>query len=62
MSTLTAEKKFTTGNEVLDYYDDNDESWADLLSTPDEEAQIAESDEDFKKGEYLTLEEFMKGL
>lgn len=62
MSTLTAEKKFTTGSVALDYDDDDDGSWADLPLTPEEEAQIAESMEDFKNGRYLTLEEFMKGL
>ena len=55
--------KQATDNAALDYDDDDDDgSWADLPLTPEEEAQIAESDEDLKKGEYLTLEELLKGL
>ena len=42
--------------------DDDDGSWADLPLTPEEEAQVAESIEDFKNGKYLTLEELVEGL
>jgi len=42
--------------------DDEDDSWADMPPTPEEEAQIAESMENFKNGECLTLEELFKDL
>ena len=41
---------------------DDDDDWADAPLTPEEEAQIEESNRDFENGEYLTLDEFMKGL
>ena len=41
---------------------DDDESWADAPLTEDEIAQIEEAREEFKRGEYLTLEELLKGL
>ena len=61
MTTLTAEKKFTAGNAVLDY-DDDDGSWADLPLTPEEEEGLRRGREDARNGKMLTLEEFMKGL
>lgn len=42
--------------------DEEDNSWADVPLTPDEEAQREESIRDFQNGEYLTLDEFMEGL
>ncbi|MBQ9389222.1 MAG: hypothetical protein IJU07_03505, partial [Synergistaceae bacterium] len=41
---------------------DDDDDWADAPLTPEEEAQLEESIRDFENGEYLTLDEFMKGL
>ncbi|MBQ9573936.1 MAG: hypothetical protein IJR27_01510 [Synergistaceae bacterium] len=41
---------------------DDDDDWADAPLTPEEEAQREESIRDFENGEYLTLDEFMKGL
>ena len=41
---------------------DDDESWADAPLTEDEIAQSEEAREEFKRGEYLTLEELLKGL
>jgi len=42
--------------------EDDDTSWADLPPTTEEEAQIAESMENFKNGECLTFEELFKNL
>ena len=39
-------------------YDD----WADAPLTPEEEEQVEQGRKDFENGEYLTLDEFMKGL
>ena len=57
-------KKLTTGKNALEkelplFIDDD---WADAPLTEDEKAQIAESGEDFQKGEYLTLSELVEGL
>ena len=41
---------------------DDDGSWADAPLTEDEIAQIEEAREEFKRGEYITLEELLKGL
>ncbi|MBR0151926.1 MAG: hypothetical protein IJP89_11250 [Synergistaceae bacterium] len=41
----------------LDYDD-----WADAPLTAEEEEMIRQSREDFKNGDYLTLDEFLKGL
>lgn len=67
MSTLTAEKKFTTGlnwTDIKNYEeeDDDDGSWADLPLTPEEEEALRRGRENAKNGKYLTLEEFKKGL
>ena len=40
---------------------ENDD-WADAPLTPEEEAQIEESDRDYENGEYLTIDELMEGL
>ena len=42
--------------------DDDDGSWADAPLTPEEEAQIEESEKDFENGEYLTLDELVEGI
>lgn len=42
--------------------DDDDGSWADAPLTEEEEEALRQGREDFKNGNYLTLEEFMKGL
>ena len=42
--------------------DDDDDDWADAPLTPEEEAQVEEGRGEFARGEYLTLDEFMKGL
>lgn len=41
---------------------DDDDDWADAPLTPEEEAQIEEGRREYARGEYLTLDEFMKGL
>ena len=42
--------------------DDDDDSWADAPLTEEEEEALRQWREDFKNGDYLTLEEFMEGL
>ncbi len=42
--------------------EDDDDDWADAPLTPDEEAQIEESEKDFKNGTCLTLEELLEGI
>lgn len=37
---------------------DDGYSWADMLLTPEEEAQVERGRKEFENGEYLTLEEF----
>lgn len=56
-------------DEILRYADyllwsreDDDDDWADAPLTPDEEAQIEESEKDFKNGTCLTLEELLEGI
>lgn len=46
----------------IDDEDDDDSDWADAPLTPEEEEALRQGREDFKNGNYLTLEEFMKGL
>ena len=41
----------------LDYDD-----WADAPLTAEEEEALRQGREDFKNGDYLTLDEFLKGL
>ena len=42
--------------------DDDGDDWADAPLTAEEEEAIRQGREDFKNGNYLTLEEFMRGL
>ena len=46
----------------LRWSNEEDNDWADAPLTPEEEAQVKQGRKDFKAGEYLTLDEFMKGL
>lgn len=67
MSTLTAEKKFTTGlnwTDIKNYEEDDDDdgSRADLPLTPEEEEALKRGRKNAKNGKYLTFEEFKKGL
>lgn len=48
--------------KFLIWSQDDDDDWADAPLTEEEEAQLAESIRDFENGEYLTLDEFMRGL
>ena len=41
---------------------DDGYSWADAPLTPEEEEALRQGREDVKNGDYLTLEEFMKGI
>ena len=41
---------------------EDDDDWADAPLTAEEEAQLEEGRRNFANGEYLTLDEFMKGL
>ncbi len=58
-AAIETERTVKTGNIVLD---DDDDSWADAPLTPEEEEGLRRGRENAKKGDYLTLEEFMKGL
>ncbi len=58
-AAIENERTVNTGNIVLD---DDDDSWADAPLTEEEEEALRQGREDFKNGNYLTLEEFMKGL
>ncbi|MBQ7544268.1 MAG: hypothetical protein IJT02_04915 [Synergistaceae bacterium] len=42
--------------------EEDDDDWADAPLTEEEEAQLEEGRREFTNGEYLTLDEFMKGL
>ena len=41
---------------------DEADDWADAPLTPEEEEAMKQARENFKNGDYLTLEEFMRGL
>ena len=41
---------------------EDDDDWADAPLTKEEEAQLRQGREEFARGEYLTLDEFLKGL
>ena len=41
---------------------EEDDDWADAPLTEEEEEALRQGREDFKNGDYLTLEEFMEGL
>lgn len=42
--------------------DDEDDSWADMPLTPEEEEAFRQGREDKKNGKLLSLEEFLEGL
>ncbi len=42
--------------------DDENDDWADAPLTAEEEEALRQGREDFKNGDYLTLDEFLKGL
>lgn len=42
--------------------EEDDEDWADAPLTEEEEEALRQGREDFKNGNYLSLEEFMRGL
>ena len=42
--------------------EEDDDDWADAPLTEEEEEALRQGREDFKNGDYLTLEEFMEGL
>ena len=54
--------KYLRWSRIDDEEDDDDGSWADAPLTPEEEAQIEESEKDFENGEYLTLDELVEGI
>lgn len=42
--------------------EEEEEDWADAPLTAEEEAQVEKGREEFARGEYLALDEFLKGL
>ena len=63
---LLTDKELDEISRYADYLiwsrEDEDDDWADSPLTPDEEAQIEESEKDFKNGTCLTLEELLEGI